>query len=335
VVETTYQGLQWKLAPGSEALLPEVLQQAGEPVKKSSVTLVTRHRLADRVFYLKRYLHEERLLWPAKYFFKPPRSAYEWRCAPQLEKRGIAIVPHLAYGERRSWRGLLESALLTEGPAGYESFVNIADLQSADPQRALGQFVRRLHDTGVVHQDCHPKNLLYSTSEHAFCLVDLDKITLQQALQREERLDNLALFAARIPLTAVFFEGYGTEFVAEAPQIIERGKLKRQELMKAISRRWRQHTHDLIVQDVGGLRWYVRATRDNEQLRKVMENPQVSGVNGETGLAVEQFHLGAARRAYQEAYRLELMGQGTAHPVAVGEKQVLGICLQSYFVVTV
>ena len=53
------------------------------------------------------------------YVIRQPKSQREWRHATELQARGIRVVPHLAYGERWSWRGLLQSTLITEGFDGF------------------------------------------------------------------------------------------------------------------------------------------------------------------------------------------------------------------------
>ena len=124
---TEYQGLRWELAPEFESLLPEVLQESGETVKTSSATIVTRRHVGNREFYVKRYLHERRGLAPLSYFVRASKSRREWDQAPQFQARGVAVVPHLAHGERWGWYGLLESVLITEGLPGYVSLLSARD----------------------------------------------------------------------------------------------------------------------------------------------------------------------------------------------------------------
>ena len=62
---------------------------------------------------------------------------------------------------------------------------------------ALGQFVARLHDSGVAHPDPHPGNLLVETrpgrAPH-FAVIDLHAVYVGQPLTRSESNDNLVLF---------------------------------------------------------------------------------------------------------------------------------------------
>jgi len=324
----TLQGIRWSVAEGHEASVREILHSEPETVKKTEITWVTRHRVAGREFYVKRYQHGATRFRPFKYFFKSPRSRHEWRLAPELRANGILVVPHLAHGERRAWRGLLESAVITECPATYEAVKALAP----ELQEAFGRFVRQLHGAGVLHLDCHPKNLLYSAVERRFCLVDLDKIELHRRLDDRQRFDNLVLIVARVPLTKAFYDGYGGEMAGRADEIAAEAKKTRRMLKARVARHWRAHRENIVVREVGGLRWLVRADAECPELQVVLENPDRDDAQYE----VQRFTntIRAARTDYRRAYRRELIGETDAKPVAVGEKRILGFCLRSYFVAT-
>ena len=211
---TTYQGLRWECAPLFESLLTEVLREPGEAVKTSSATTVTRRRVANREFYIKRYLHERRGLAPVAYFVRPDKSRREWRFAPEFQTRGIPVVPHLAHGERWGWYGLLESVLITEGLPGYVSLLTFSGSKTPPFQSALGKFLRQMHDAGIVYLDISPKNVLYSSFDNKFCLIDIDKAELHDTLDERQRIDHITVFHSRFPLTAAFYEGYGNDVIA-------------------------------------------------------------------------------------------------------------------------
>jgi hypothetical protein len=110
---------------------------------------VTRRRVANREFYIKRYRHERRGLLPVAYSVRSDKSRREWRFAPEFQTRGIAVVPHLAHGERWGWYGLLESVLITEGLLGCVSLLAFSESGTPTFQSALGRFLRHMHDAGV------------------------------------------------------------------------------------------------------------------------------------------------------------------------------------------
>ncbi|HUJ72214.1 MAG TPA: lipopolysaccharide kinase InaA family protein [Verrucomicrobiae bacterium] len=328
---TEYQGLRWELAPQFESLLPEVLQQPGESVKTSSVTTVTRHRVADREFYVKRYFHERRGLAPLSYFIRASKSRREWNQAPQFQSRGIAVVPHLAHGERWGWCGLLESVLITEGLAGYASLLTMSDAVNPEFQSALGRFLRSMHDAGILYLDISAKNVLYSATEHKFCLIDIDKVRLCPTIDESQRLGHLATFRSRFALTPAFYDGYGSEFSSQAAEIDQRAAAIRQARVARFSRVCLRHTHEVTKKRIGGLQWHIRRAYLDERLERILRDPDRHADNSE-GLVVNRFAYRSGTKAYRQAYGLELTGKSTPRPVAAANKRVLGFVVRGYFV---
>ena len=329
-----YQGLRWRIQTEFVPLLPEVLAAEGETVKQTDLTRVGRHRAAGRVFYVKRYRFETRVLAPTVYTIRCPKSRREWRHAAWLQQRGVAVVPHLAHGERWGWRGLLESVVITEGLDGFVPMKGRLDLEGPAFERELGRFLRQMHDAGVIYLDLAPQNLLYAPAQNAFCLIDVDKVSLRDRQTEQARIDNLILLQCRWPLTHGFYEGYGREYEPYAEKIAVQALAKRESIFRRLSRRWRKHEHNLVTVQVGRLCWVVRRAYDIDLLKGVLADPD--GFCGRTGerFVVRRFDFARARRAFREAYYRELMGEAGPRPVAVGERRVLGICLRSYFVST-
>jgi tRNA A-37 threonylcarbamoyl transferase component Bud32 len=334
MIRRTHWGMRWMVLPEFDPLFAAVLASNGEVVKKTSVTTVTRHETGGRVFYVKRYRHAAKLLAPTKHLFRLANSQREWKLAPRLQHLGVRVVPHLAHGERWNWRGLLESALLTEGTAGFSPLKGRADLDAPALQQALGAFMRRMHDAGVLYLDLAPQNVLYSPATGELCLIDVNRVSVRRRQSLQARVDHLVLLQARMPLTAAFYEGYGKEFAARAGEIGRQAQLKREWVMRRLSGHWDKHTHQLIEKRSGGLRWRVRRAHDDPKLATVLEDPERFCGHAAEGFFVQRFGFARARRAFREAYNRELMGKGGPRPVAVGEQRVLGICLRSYFVST-
>ena len=326
--------MNWETRQDFAPLLSSVLESPGETVKNSGITSVTRHHVSGRQFYVKTQSHNRRWWWPPKYFFKPPRGRHEWRLADRLEHFGIPVVPHLAYGERWGRSGLLETTLITEGIAGDLPLPKAADLSDPAFQQRLGELVRQMHNAGALHEDLNRSNLLYAATAGHLRLVDLDKIRLRRAPSLPQRLTSLALIGARLPLTADFFDGYGTDIQFSRESVLRQAQIKREVLASQISRRWRTHTNDIDVRYVGQLQWRVRRVYDDKTLARILETPDRFSATSEGGFVLQQFGSGRSRawRCYREAYRLELLGVDAPRPVAVGEKRLLGICQRSYFV---
>ncbi|MGA2139785.1 MAG: lipopolysaccharide kinase InaA family protein [Verrucomicrobiia bacterium] len=331
VRRTEYQGLRWELAPEFESLLPEVLQQPGESVKTSSATIVTRHGVANREFYVKRYLHERRGLAPLSYFVRASKSRREWNQAPQFQARGIAVVPHLAHGERWGWYGLLESVLITEGLVGYASLLTIRDATNSEFQSALGQFLRRMHDAGILYLDISAKNVLYSAVEHKFCLIDIDKVQLCPTIDEQQRIAHLVTFRSRFALAPAFYDGYGSGFSRHAAGIDERAAAVRQACVARWSRICLTHSHEVVRKRIGGLQWHIRRAYLDERLERILQDPDRQ-IDNPNGLVVNRLAYRSGKKAYRKAYGSELMGESAPRPVAAADKRLLGVVVRGYFV---
>jgi tRNA A-37 threonylcarbamoyl transferase component Bud32 len=327
-----YQGLRWRIQSDFIPLLPEVLAANGETVKQTDLTRVSRHQVAGRTFYVKRYRFETRALAPVVYAIRCPKSRREWRYAARLQQRGVAVVPHCAHGERWGWRGLMESVVITEGLDGFVPMKGRHDLGSPAFDRELGRFLRQMHDAGVIYLDLAPQNLMYAPTQNAFCLIDVDKVSLRDRQSEQARIDNLIFLACRWPLTPGFYEGYGREYERYAEEIAERAQTERELIFRRLSRRWRQHEHDLIAVQAGDLCWLVRRAYDIDSLKGILADPDSYCDGSGKRFLVQRFGFAKGRRAYREAYRLELLGRAQTRPVAVGEKRAWGICWRSYFI---
>ncbi|MGD1017784.1 MAG: lipopolysaccharide kinase InaA family protein [Verrucomicrobiia bacterium] len=334
MVQTQHQGLNWEITPEFDALLAEVLQEPGEPVKISSATTVTRRRVANREFYIKRYLHERRGLAPLAYFVRSDKSRREWRFAPVFQSRGIAVVPHLAHGERWGWYGLLESALITEGLPGYTSLR--ASPESGTPafQSALGTFLRQMHDAGVVYLDISPKNVLYSASDSKFCLIDIDKAELHQTLDDRQRMEHITVFRSRFPLTTAFYDAYGNDVARHAADIEKQAAAMARACMERVSRVCLTHRHEVTTKRIGGLKWHIRIADLDEKLERVLQQPDSRAATA-NGLVVNRLAFHSGKQAYRRAYGKELSGQPGPRPVAAADKRILGVVVRGYFVAKV
>jgi lipopolysaccharide kinase (Kdo/WaaP) family protein len=334
VARTTYQGLRWEFDPTFESLLAEVLEGPGEPVKTSSATTVTRRRVADREFYIKRYLHQRRGLAPVAYFIKSDKGGREWTFAPEFQTRGIAVVPHLAHGERWGWYGLLESALITEGLPGYVPLLMCPESRTPAFQSALGRFLRQMHDAGIVYLDISSKNVLYSASNNKFCLIDIDKAELHDALDERQRIDHITVFRSHFPLTAAFYDGYGNQMALHAADIDNRAAAMERARLERVSRVCLKHRHEVTTKRIGPLKWHVRIKYFDEKLERVLQQPD-SGAGSANGFVLNRLAFHSGKEAYRRAYGQELSGKPGPRPVAAADKRILGIVVRGYFVAKV
>ena len=173
--------IRWEASPEFPRFLRQLPQARRLEITRTPTKLVEQYDLPGASLFVKRYLHGVRRFRPCKYFLRRPRSRREWQRADRLEALGVPVVPHLAHGERWSWRGLEESLLVTEGLPGFTVVSSQMDTTAADLQRSLGAFVASMHTAGITHQDLHPSNLVYSQQTQELKLIDLDKISIGPA----------------------------------------------------------------------------------------------------------------------------------------------------------
>lgn len=339
MIQRENDGVRWELQPDFAPLLDVLLKSPGEIVKESPVKSVTRHQVGGTTFYIKRYLHHAVPLRPLKFLFKRTQARQEWELAQQLEARHIPIVRHVALGERRNWRGIEESILVTEGFDGLP----LIYVPGVDPL-AVQRFVEQMHDQGVLQEDLHPGNLLVRKEPFELRLVDLHGTLVLPRLSREQREANLALLRVFIPISV-------------PPDVERRSATRRRTLFYERSQRWARHNRDFVPVRAGGLRWQVRSAFRNPAVDRVLDDPdgflkakarilkpgRTSTVGLADGLVLKRFNFrkaenvvkdlfrpSRARRAFRAAYHLELLGIPTARPVAAADRRVLGVLVASY-----
>jgi tRNA A-37 threonylcarbamoyl transferase component Bud32 len=330
-------GVRWELQPGFAPLLKEVLNSPGEVVKESPAKLVTMHKAAGRTFYIKRYRHASVPFRPLKFFVKASQARQEWTLARQLESLGVPVVAHLALGER--WGlGLQESLLITEGFAGKP----LEQMFHPNPP-AVVEFVRRMHERGVLQEDLHGGNILVSASGE-MRLVDLHGTIIKPSLTAEERAGNLARLRVSFPLPV--------------PAEVEALSVRmRRQLLRSRSRRCLRRNREFSPERAGGLTWWVRLPFLSQAVKEILNDPdgllrnraqilkggRTSTVGRVDGVVLKRFNLrkmeslvkdlfraSRARRAFRAAYHLELLGLPTARPIAAADRRVCGLLLRSY-----
>jgi tRNA A-37 threonylcarbamoyl transferase component Bud32 len=322
-------------------LLEAVLASPGSIVRESPARTVTFHRLGDRAYYIKRYWMG-RSLWRRLLFLvrRPPGEA-QWDAGLRLERLGVPVVRFLACGLRRSFRGLEESILITEGFDG----VSLAEDSVSDWSTVL-RFVQAMHDRGVIQPDLHVGNLLISPESGELRLVDAGHVRFQRAVSPAERRENLAFLRLSVPIPL--------------PNDIERLSLRlRSGVLSRRSRRCLKHNREFAPHRFGELTWQVRSPFLTESLRRIAEDPdrflegearllkagRTTTVGCRDGLVLKRFNFvkpasllkdllrgSRAKRSYRLAYHLELLGIPTPRPLAFGDRKRAGFPVGSYCV---
>jgi tRNA A-37 threonylcarbamoyl transferase component Bud32 len=339
VIQREHDGVRWELQPDFAPLLAEVLKAPGDWIKESPVKQVTLHRAGAQKFYVKRYLHAGVPLRPLKFLFKPTQAEQEWKLAGQLEARGIPIVRHVALGLRRTWTGVQESILITEGYAG----VQLNETPDVDPV-VVRAFVERMHEQGVLQKDLHPANLLVRREPLELRLVDLHGTVVKPQLSPAERDENFAVLRGYLAIPV-------------SPRVERLSVRLRRERLRARARRSLRQNRDFVRIHLGGLMWQVRVPL-TEPARTVLDGPDAflarkanllkagrsATVGGGDGLVLKRYNLrrfarllkdlfrsSPAAASFRKAYHLELAGIPTARPLAMAERRRFRFLINSYF----
>jgi tRNA A-37 threonylcarbamoyl transferase component Bud32 len=339
VIHRENDGVRWELQPDFAPLLDELLQSPGETVKESPVKRVTRHRLGEKSFYIKRYFHHAVALRPLKFFFKATQARQEWELAQQLEAREIPIVHHVAMGERRTWSGTQESILITQGFDG----VQLNEAPGKDPSVVL-KFVERMHDKGVMQQDLHPGNILVGRNDSELRLVDLHGTLVKPRLSPEERQANFAMLRVYLPIPV-------------PDEIVQLSREVRRQQLFQRSKRCLWHNREFSSEQHGALKWHVRLPLLSASVHRVLDGPdeflearaqilkpgRSSTVGKADGVVLKRFNFrklenlakdlfrpSRARRAFRAAYHLELIGIPTARSIATADRRFCGFLVRSY-----
>ena len=340
MIQRENDGVRWELQPDFAPFLDALLKSPGQMVKESPVKQVTVHQVGERTFYIKRYLHHAVRLRSWKFFFKTTQARQEWNLAQQLEARKIPIVRHVGLGERRTWSGVQESILVTEGFDGLP-LIYVPGVDPAAVQRLVGH----MHEQGVLQVDLHPGNLLAHKETFELRLVDLHGTLVLPQLSADQRDTNMALLRVFLPITV-------------SPEVERLSAARRRALFHERSRRWARHNRDFVPVRLGGLKWQVRSGFRSASVDRVLADPdgflksraqilkpgRTSTVGKADGLVLKRFNFrklqnlvkdlfrpSRARRAFRAAYHLELVGIPTARPIAAADRRVCGILVRSYF----
>jgi tRNA A-37 threonylcarbamoyl transferase component Bud32 len=340
VIRVKKNGVRWEVLADTALALDEILAAAGAKVKEDRTKSVTIHSVRDKTYYVKRYRHAAVAFRPLKYFFKPAPARREWALAQKLEALGLPMVRHVALGERWSWRGLLESILITEGFDGKP----LNEVAEVNPEAAL-RFVNRMHELGVLQRDLHPGNVLVVPRTGEMRLVDLDCVEIKPRLTPEERALNLALLRIHLP-------------VKVSPEVERLSAQERRRRLYYRSKRCLKHNREFAPKNLGGLHWQIRLPFQNAEVERILAAPdeflatraqilkpgRSSTVGKADGLVLKRYNFrkfgnlfkdlfrpSKAQRAFRKAYHLELVGVPTARAIATADRRVARILLRSYF----
>lgn len=216
LLQVTCGGVRWHVLPEWQHLLfgPNGLRLdewlhngLAQVVKNGPHRTVYRVALPGLCIYLKHHRLPDVRAW-LRQLVRPAKARMEFNRALAVAARRVPTVFPIALGERCNGSGPSDSFLITQGLQDTESLSDFIEktLPRFERRRqtrlrpllatALGEFVARLHDAGIVHKDLHAANLLVrleAGDNPNLYLIDLHDVTVGRALTWRVSRDNLVL----------------------------------------------------------------------------------------------------------------------------------------------
>ncbi len=182
----------------------------------SGGTLICRKRgrsvvsfeVGDRMFYLKRNRFHRVEFWKTLSRFRlPPRSArQEWQSILAVRDAGIPTVPPVAMGEKLVCGVEKASFTLTEALYDAEPLDQVVRgkfsgklspalrLEKRALIRRVAEIARRLHGSGMYHQDLYLGHFLLGREDKLF-LIDLQRVVRGKKVPRRYQVKDLGQLA--------------------------------------------------------------------------------------------------------------------------------------------
>ena len=216
LTELTSGGIRWQVLPewrpvlfGPNGLRLEEWLRTGlaHVVKNGPHRTVYRVALPGICIYLKHHRLPDVRAW-LRQLVRPAKARMEFDRALAVAARRVPTVFPVALGERCNGSGPSDSFLITQGLEDTESLSDFIEkifpgYESRRQTRlrpllavALGEFVARLHDAGIVHKDLHAANLLIRLAPGdcpSLYLIDLHDVSLGQPLKWRASRENLVM----------------------------------------------------------------------------------------------------------------------------------------------
>ena len=181
-------------------------------VKDSQTTTVGRAVFGAHELFVKRYNYRG-AAYAIKDLFRSSRAKRGWKAANNCHMRGIDVALPVAYLERRRWRVLRESYVVTAAVSGEELSRLLARRGGnlRFKRELIAQLARRLrfiHDRGLAPRDLKATNFIAEQGDPGRCkfsIVDFDGIVSGPVSSRV-RAKNLARLvraaAVNVPITS-------------------------------------------------------------------------------------------------------------------------------------
>jgi len=362
-------------------LHPETLPGMQPLKEETSTRLILKGRLGNSkeplVFKIFKRPH---FFDQIKYLFRPSRSQQEWQIGQKLSHLDIPTPSLVAYIALRRWRFLTQDLIVFKEISDVEPLINWVEINFIQKPlpfferqtiiRALGSFVRRIHDQGIFSKDFHQGNILITTESMTppiFYLIDFHAIRIKKEITRRDRIKMLAQFndpripiAHRLRFLKVYLQEDGKEKISKKALAKEIGLASMrhwQQLWQKRKKRSLRPGKGLERFGMGAWKGMIRKEYYFKNifplLNKLGENMKSAGSVVKEIFSQEQakdlliryynqtnffstlksfFQISPAKRTWVTMHNVIMRGISTNVPVAFGEKKRWGI-LRDCFVV--
>jgi len=207
----------WELHPHYEDLRAafelQLQQKAVDVVKDSAVRLVYRFKVGGNIFYVKSYKQATRLD-KARYLIAPSKGRQEWQNLQKAYAAGLAVPEPVGYYEDKHSTLPYDNYLITRAiedsqeflgylESKYDCYAGLGDLQEKRSIiNSLAELIASLYRNAIIHNDLHPRNILYQSAAKKFHIVDWADITFLQSMSEQDFFKQLARFSGYFMLYA-------------------------------------------------------------------------------------------------------------------------------------
>lgn len=200
----------------------------------------------NRKLVVKQYGH---LSWINRIVYgtlRRSKAARACRHAALLRKRGIDTPREIAAVEIRR-HGLLYQSYFISEYSTYKSLLPITKLDIQHPEvqnvlKALTSFLRKMHQSGILHLDLNISNILYQDNgngEYLFQVIDTNRMKFRKRISLRKCIDNLRRLSCPMPTYLYILDQYASLIHIDSTAIQLHGTLQRLLFeMRQRTKRW-------------------------------------------------------------------------------------------------
>lgn len=191
------------------------------------------YNVGDLQLVIKRFRRHNYVKQLIYSFFRINKARRAFENATQLRARGFSTPHEVAYLEEKHWGTIRQVYYVCEYTSSQPIRPRLILQNPFDQQlaTAYARFVARLHESGVLHLDLNPTNVLFTEEggNYQFELIDINRMRFYDGpVPKGEAMENLTLFYWLTPAYRFILNEYAAqrgwteEDIAEAIRVKER-----------------------------------------------------------------------------------------------------------------